>query len=87
MFIIHAIWDVRDSDSAVISEEMLKNPFLELERGRGIKLAELLVEKGIDILYTKEDFEGKGPAYVISDAEVEVRSTDIEKLEDLINRK
>lgn len=81
-----AVWDVRDSDSTAISEEMLKNPFLELKKGRGIKLAELLVQKEIDILYTREDFGGKGPAYVISDAEVELRKTDINTLKELMAR-
>ena len=72
-----ALWDKRSSDGAVIAQEVLENPFLKMEKGKGIKLAELLVEKGVDVLYTKEDFKGKGPEHVFSDAEVEVRKTDL----------
>jgi len=80
-----ALWDERISDKTIISREVLENPFLEMEKGKGIKLAEFLAEKGIDILYTKEGFEGKGPEYVFSDAEVEVRKTDLKKMNDLID--
>ncbi|MEW6739907.1 MAG: cation diffusion facilitator family transporter [Nitrospirota bacterium] len=82
-----AIWDKRISDAALLSQEMLKNPFLQMEKGKGIRLAELLVEKGIDILYLKEDFEGKGPEYVLSDAEVDVRKTSLQNLKELIELK
>ena len=34
-------------------------------------------KRGIDILYTKKDFKGKGPEHLFSDAEVEVRKTDL----------
>ena len=57
---------------------------MHLEKGKGIKLAELLIDKGVDIIYTKEVFEGKGPQYVLSDAEIEVRKTDLKNLKDLI---
>ncbi|MFZ6017723.1 MAG: iron-sulfur cluster assembly scaffold protein [Nitrospirota bacterium] len=65
-----ALWDKRISDGKVISQEILENPFLEMEKGKGIKLAEFLVEHGVDILYTKKHFEHKGPEYVFSNAEV-----------------
>ena len=73
------IWDIRVSDSVMLFQEIIENPFINLEKGKGIKLAELLIGKEIDILYTKEAFEGKGPQYVLSDAEIEVRETDLEK--------
>jgi hypothetical protein len=34
-------------------------------------------------LYTKEDFKGKGPVHVFSDAEVEVRKTELLTLDEL----
>jgi predicted Fe-Mo cluster-binding NifX family protein len=67
----------------VLSQETIENPFSGLEKGKGIKLAELIVEQGVDILYTKELFEGKGPEYVLSDAGVEVRPADMKILKDL----
>ena len=80
-----ALWDKRNSDALVLSQEIVENPFVKMEKGKGMKLAEFLVEKGIDILYTRERFDGKGPEYVFSDAEVEVKKTDVKKLSNLIN--
>ncbi len=82
-----ALWDVRESDGAVLSRKVVGNPFAHLEKGKGIKLAELLVEKGVDILYARETFEGKGPEYVLSDGGIEVKKTDLKYLEDLIGLK
>lgn len=80
-----ALWDKRNSDALVLSQEIVENPFVKMEKGKGMKLAEFLVEKGIDILYTRERFDGRGPEYVFSEAEVEVKKTDIKKLSELIN--
>lgn len=78
------IWDRRVCDSTMLHRDIIENPFMHLEKGKGIKLAELLIDKGVDIIYTKEVFEGKGPQYVLSDAEIEVRKTDLKNLKDLI---
>jgi predicted Fe-Mo cluster-binding NifX family protein len=78
-----ALWD-KGLDGTVSTPEVLDNPFLNLEKGKGIKLAELLVEHGVDILYSKEDFKGKGPEHVLSGAEVEVRKTELKALDDVV---
>jgi len=82
-----ALWDKRVSDGVILHQEILENLFLDIEKGKGIRLAEFLVEKGLDILYTREDFEGKGPGYVFSDADVEVRRIDLKTLNDMIDLK
>jgi predicted Fe-Mo cluster-binding NifX family protein len=78
---------VRLSDREVVSTETVENPFSGAEKGKGLRLAEFLVEKGVDVLYTREPFEGKGPRYVFSDAGTEVRKTDMKTLKDLIGLK
>lgn len=82
-----AIWDERLSDREVVSTETAENPYSGAEKGKGLRLAEFLVEKGVDVLYTREPFEGKGPWYVFSDAGTEVRKTDMKTLKDLIGFK
>ena len=82
-----ALWDKRITDGVSISQEIVENPFLQMEKKKGIRLADLLVEKGIDTLYLREDFEGKGPKYVLSDAGVEVRRTSLQNLKELIGLK
>lgn len=78
-----AVWD-KGPDGAVISRETLENPFLTLEKRKGISLATFLVEKEIDILYTRESFSGKGPEYVLANAGIEVRRVDSESMNILI---
>jgi cation diffusion facilitator family transporter len=82
-----AIWDERPADGAVVSMQTVQNPFSGSEKGKGLRLAEFLVGKGVDVLYTRESFEGKGPQYVLSDAGIEVRKTDMKTLKDLIGLK
>ncbi|MDD2309478.1 MAG: cation diffusion facilitator family transporter [Desulfuromonadaceae bacterium] len=81
-----ALWDKRKADGEVLSREILENPFMATEKGKGIRLAEFLVGMQIDILYTREVFSGKGPAYVFSDAEVEVRTADTATIDELVAR-
>jgi hypothetical protein len=47
-------------------------------------LAEFLASKDIDVLFTREDFAGKGPAYVLAEAEIEVRSAEAVTLDELM---
>lgn len=79
-----ALWDERILDGAVVHQEFLENPFVQLEKGKGIKLAEFLVTMKVDVLYTKELFEGKGPEYVFADAGIEIRKTGARNLNNLM---
>ncbi len=79
-----ALWDKKVSDGTVSDPVVLDNRFTGLEKGKGMGLAEFLVERGIDILYTKEDFKGKGPEHIFSGAEFEVRKTDKKTLKELM---
>jgi cation diffusion facilitator family transporter len=79
-----AMWDTRISDKRELSRQTLENPFSDREKGKGIKLAEMLAGMEIDILYVKESFDGKGPAYVLSDAGTEVRQVKVKTLKELM---
>ncbi len=78
-----ALWD-RRVDGMTSPPEMLENPHVNLEKSRGIRLAEFLVTMKVDVLYTRETFEGKGPEYVFTDAGVEVRKTNVKNLGELM---
>jgi len=62
----------REKDGVLVAEAYHRNPIGENEKGRGIKISEWLLEKGVDQVYTPQGFDGKGPGYVFSDAGVEV---------------
>ncbi len=66
----------REKDKALLTESYHCNPFEKEEKGKGIKVSEWLLDQGVDIVYTPKDFTGKGPAYVFSDAGVQVLITE-----------
>lgn len=64
--------------------EILANPFQELERGKGIRVAEWLLEQQIDRVVVRGSMEHKGPEYVFNNAGVEILNTEATTL-DTIN--
>lgn len=66
------------------SELILKNPFLDVEKKKGILVAEYLVKHRVDVVVTKESLEKKGPYYVFSDAAVGLILTKKESVGDLL---
>ena len=75
-----ALVTVGTKDQKVTNKEIIANPFTHVERGKGILVAEYLIKQGVDMLIVKEEFEGKGPSYVFSDAAVEVVLTEDDTL-------
>lgn len=69
--------------NSVLEEKVLANPHLREEKGKGIKVSEWLLNHDVDVIYTPKPFDGKGPAYVFSSAEVEVRVTDARTVEEI----
>jgi cation diffusion facilitator family transporter len=68
----------------VIQEEkILSNPHLKEEKGKGIKVSEWLLQNGVDTVYTRKAFDGKGPSYVFSNAEVDVIVTEAKTVEEI----
>lgn len=65
-------------------EELVRNPFVDLERKKGVKAAELLAELGADQVRTRADLEGKGAKYTLEALQIEVRHTEAETVADLI---
>ena len=74
---------VREKDGMLLSETYNQNPFAGEEKGKGIKVSEWLLEKGVDVVYTPKGFEGKGPSYVFSDAGIDVIITKGTTLSDI----
>ncbi len=75
---------VREKTGLLISETYHRNPFAREEKGKGIKVSEWLLEKGVDTVYSPKEFKGKGPGYVFSDAGVEVAVTEGKSVEDIL---
>lgn len=63
------------TDAQVERQETLVNPHCDVDKAKGIRVAEWLVEFNTDVALLREDVQGKGPAYVFADAGVETRLT------------
>ena len=78
-----SIITLKAKDGAIVKQEYLNNPYLREEEGKGIRVSEWLVQKGVDKIFTKKSFEGKGPFYVFSNARIEMIITTKKRLHDL----
>ncbi len=71
-------------DNEITDMRFLKNPFVTLEKRKGLKAAELLVGNDIDKLITKESIAQKSPFYVLDDAYVGSEVTDLDTIGEII---
>lgn len=68
----------------ILQQEILDNPALLVQTGKGIALSEFLVQQGVDMIFLKNPLHGKGPEYVFADANVEIRVTEAAELAQLL---
>jgi cation diffusion facilitator family transporter len=74
---------MRTENRNIEEEKILRNPYREEEKGKGIKVSEWLLQNGVDQVFTRKAFDGKGPSYVFSNAEAEVIITDATTIEEI----
>jgi len=65
-------------------QRIVTNPYPDLEKGKGIRVAEWLVEQKVDVVLVRESLKGKGPEYVFADAGVELILTKATSLPDAL---
>ena len=63
---------VRSSDLMVTADATLSNPFIKTEKAKGIKVANWLLERGLDMMIVRQDLAGKGPGFVLGNADSEI---------------
>jgi cation diffusion facilitator family transporter len=71
-----ALVRVRLADGAVEEQQIVSNPYQDVEKAKGIQVAEWLVAQKVDVMLLKESLRGKGPVYVFGDAGVEMQETE-----------
>jgi len=81
-----ALITAKADDKNITNQEIVSNPFLSVERGKGIMVAEFLIKRGVDVLLLKEKFAGKGPEYALSDSDVDVVITDAETMKEALSQ-
>lgn len=68
----------------VLEQDILPNPYYADERARGINLCQMLLQKGVDVIYTREPLEGKGPALLVEKADVKIKIINFNRVSDLL---
>jgi cation diffusion facilitator family transporter len=79
-----ALVEIDMQKKSVSRREVLANPYKDLAKGRGLKVAEFLLSHKPDVVMTRENLSGKGPGYVFAEAGVETAPTDDESLGKII---
>ncbi|MGE0684591.1 MAG: cation diffusion facilitator family transporter, partial [Candidatus Binatia bacterium] len=67
-----ALVEIRTADGSRENQMTITNPYAADPRGRGLKVAQWLLEQGIDVLITADDIREKGPGYALGDAGVAI---------------
>ena len=60
----------------IIGKRILENPYLNEKKAKGIKVANWLLEEGLDMLIVHHDQAGRGPGFVLGNAGVEILLTE-----------
>jgi predicted Fe-Mo cluster-binding NifX family protein len=79
-----ALVTIRTADRALEQQAVHRNPYTEMPKAKGIRVAEWLVKKRRDVVLTKESLKGKGPEYVLSNAGVELRQIHARTLQEAL---
>jgi cation diffusion facilitator family transporter len=79
-----ALLEMSAQDRTLVHQEILTNPHQSLEKQKGLEVARMLVDQGVDVLFVREDLAGKGPSYVLAEAGVETRLTEAGSLEEIL---
>ncbi|MCP3891289.1 MAG: cation diffusion facilitator family transporter [Desulfobulbaceae bacterium] len=66
---------VQHGKGEITNERLLKNPYINEEKAKGIKVANWLLENGLDVLVSLRDQAGKGPGFVLGNGGAEILLT------------
>lgn len=79
-----AIVVLRLSDRQVEAQEVVANPYRDVETAKGIRVAEWLVQHKVDRVFMKEDLSHKGPGYVLGQAGIITEKTAASRLVEVL---
>jgi cation diffusion facilitator family transporter len=80
-----ALLELSARDGSLLRQEILPNPYGSEETQKGLLVARMLVDQGVDVLLLKESLEGKAPSYVLADGGVATRLTEAATLAEIMS--
>ncbi len=81
-----ALVDIDNKRKKVVWQETVANPYLDVEKGRGIKVAEFLLTYKPDVVIARENLSRKGPGYALDDGGAELKQTESKSLDELLSQ-
>ncbi|MFW9994341.1 MAG: cation diffusion facilitator family transporter [Candidatus Odinarchaeota archaeon] len=78
---------VEMENGKIVDYTIEENPFIQLERQRGIKVAEWFANKGLQKIAVHSIPKGSGPVYVLRDKGIELQTLNANILQDLEHKK
>jgi predicted Fe-Mo cluster-binding NifX family protein len=79
-----ALAEVHIATGKIVKQMIVVNPHATDPRGRGLKVAQWLLDQRVDLLITADDVREKGPGYALGDAGVTILISDITALETVL---
>lgn len=79
-----ALFTMRLADLRLEKRELIENPHANVDKAKGIRVAEWLIEQKVDQVFMKEDLSHKGPGYVFGNAGVTMHTTNAQNTRELI---
>ncbi len=80
-----AFVSVGQAAGAVIEQRILPNPHHDLDKGKGMQVAQWLAAQKVDIVLAKVELSGRGPDYVFRDAGIKIKRTEENTLSEAIH--
>jgi cation diffusion facilitator family transporter len=79
-----ALVRVRLADAAIEEQQVVANPHKDVEKAKGIQVAEWLTAQKADVVLLRRSLQGRGPVYVFADAGVEMEETEAKTLSEAL---
>jgi len=79
-----ALVRVRLADGTVEERQVIANPHQDVEKAKGIRVAEWLTAQKADVVLLRQSLQGRGPVYVFADAGVEMKETEATTLSEAL---
>jgi len=83
-----ALLTIRSADGRLEHQEIQPNPYLDVAKAKGIRVAEWLAAKKTDVVLLPASplmtLQNKGPGYVFGNAGIEMRQTNVATLDEVL---
>lgn len=82
---VRVLLDASLDNTSLNRIRILENPYLEEEKSKGIKVAEWLLENGLDVLISHHDQASKGPQFVLGNSGAEILLTEERQADNVLS--